>query len=179
MAVVKTIQAGNPTIRAVAKPIVKVTSVPTKNLIRNLIDTMRAGGLVGIAAPQIGISKRVFVSEIRKTKFRNAGLDPLRIFINPTITWSSKKMASDWEGCGSVVNGNLFAKVKRPQSIIVEATNEQGVNFTLKASGLLGRIIQHELDHLEGILFTDTADRSTYMSNDEYLKMRKLEKRNT
>lgn len=123
MAVKRTIQIGNPIIRAVAQPVLNVASAQTKNLIRDLVDTMRAGALVGIAAPQIGVSKRIFATEIRKTKFRSAELDSLRIFINPTITWSSKKTASDWEGCGSVANSNLFAKVRRPNAVIVEAQN--------------------------------------------------------
>lgn len=177
MAIRKPIQVGNPIIRAVAKPVTNVGAAQTKNLIHDLVDTMRAGALVGIAAPQIGVSKRIFATEIRKTKFRRAELDELRVFINPKITWRSKKQASDWEGCGSVANSNLFAKVNRPDGVIVEAINEDGQLFTLKASGFLARLIQHELDHLDGVLFTDTADRNTYMSGEEYTKMRTRERR--
>ena len=61
--------------------------------------------------------------------------------------------------------------------MIVEAINEDGQLFTLKASGFLARLIQHELDHLDGVLFTDTADRNTYMSGEEYTKMRTRERR--
>ena len=87
MAIRKPIQVGNPIIRAVAKPVTNVGAAQTKNLIHDLVDTMRAGALVGIAAPQIGVSKRIFATEIRKTKFRRAELDELRVFINPKITW--------------------------------------------------------------------------------------------
>jgi peptide deformylase len=177
MAIKRTVQAGNPVIRAVAGPIEKISSAQTQKIIQDLTDTMRACALVGIAAPQIGISKRIFISEIRAKNSRGAEADSLRVFINPVITWTSKKKVSDWEGCGSVANSNLFAKVKRPESVTVTAQNENGELFVLKASGLLARIIQHEVDHLNGILFTDTADRNTYMSSDEYMKMRKLERK--
>lgn len=176
MAVKKAVQVGNPIIRTVAKLVLKFSTKKVSGTIKNLTDSMRHYGLVGIAAPQINVGLRIFISEIRETKFRRADLDELRVFINPTITWRSKKQVSDWEGCGSCANSNLFAKVKRSDSVVVEAQNEKGKLFTLKAAGFLARIIQHELDHLDGIIFTDTADRSTYISGEEYLKMRKLER---
>ncbi len=169
-------QVGNPVIRAVAKEVANPTAKSTQKLVEDLVDTMRHSGLVGIAAPQIGKSVRVFVTEIRKTKVRSyVEPDPLRVFINPRITWFSKKTEYGWEGCGSVASSDLFAKVKRPSTVVVEATNEHGNQFELKAGGLLARVIQHELDHLDGIIFTDKADTSTYMSKVEYLKLRKLE----
>lgn len=168
-------QAGNSIIREVAAPVTFPLPVKAKKIITDLTDTMRFHGLLGMAAPQIGRQSRIFVSEIRKTALRKADPDSLRVFINPEIVSSSKKQISDWEGCGSVAFGNLFAKVRRPVSITVVFFNQTGERQELKATGLLARIIQHELDHLDGILFTDTADTSTYMSRDEYLKMRRKE----
>lgn len=134
---------------------------------------MRHHGLVGMAAPQIGSDLRIFISEVRLTQFRRdrKKLDPLKVFINPKITSLSRKHVSDIEGCGSVANANLFAQVKRPETITVVAMDAQGKEFELKAKGLLARIIQHEMDHINGIVFTDKADPKTYMSGEEYLKV--------
>jgi peptide deformylase len=175
MAIRKTVQAGNPVIRAKAQKVKLPLDKVNQRIITDLIDTMRATGLVGIAAPQIGKSVRIFVAEVRKTNLRKNSLIPLQIFINPEITGTSKKQESDWEGCGSVASANLFAKVKRPEKVTVRAFDQNGEKFELETSGLLARIIQHENDHLNGILFTDKADLLTVMSREEYLKMRKLE----
>ncbi len=145
---------------------------------KDLVDSMRHHGLVGMAAPQIGKSYRIFVTEIRKTKFRKASqTDSLKVFINPKLISVSKKQTKDWEGCGSVATANLFGKVTRPHSVKVRAQNVDAKIFTLDASGLLARIIQHEVDHLNGKVFTDTADANTYMSRNEYLKIRKRKSR--
>jgi len=168
-------QVGNKVIRATSLEVPTPTSKSTQKVVTDLVDSMRHHNLVGMAAPQIGKGVRVFVTEIRQTKLRKrdtASLDPLRIFINPKILSTSKKEAKDWEGCGSVAMANLFGMVKRPVSIEVEAFNEQGMKFRLKAKNLLARVIQHEMDHLNGKLFVDAADSRTYMSRNEYLKMR-------
>jgi peptide deformylase len=177
MAVKKTTQAGDPILRAKAKKVTDIVSAKTKRVVTDLVDTMRDENLVGIAAPQIGQSSRIFVTEIRKTKLRKTDeLDALRVFINPRILATSKREVSDWEGCGSVAEAGLFAKVKRPYSVTVEATDADGGSFTLKAKGLLARIILHENDHLDGRLFIDIANMSTCMSRSEYLKMRSKKK---
>ena len=79
-------------------------------------------------------------------------------------------MLTDWEGCGSVAFASLFGTVKRPASVLIEALDEKGAKFKLATHGLLARIIQHEMDHLNGIVFVDKSDSKTYMSRDEYLK---------
>ncbi|MFM2423998.1 MAG: hypothetical protein RLZZ70_387 [Candidatus Parcubacteria bacterium] len=169
-------QVGNPIIRAEAKEVINPKTKAVQKIVTDLVDSMRHYGLVGLAAPQIGKNVRVYVSEIRQTKIRrDITPDPLRVFINPRILSYSKKMELGWEGCGSVASSDLFAKVKRPSAVVVEATDEHGNQFKLKARGLLARVIQHEQDHLDGIVFTDKADTSTYMSKVEYLKLRKSE----
>ncbi len=174
MTVKKVSQVGNPVIRAKAKPHADPSLKEAHKIVKNLIDSMRHHGLVGIAAPQIGKGVRIFVSEIRKTKLRKASqLDPLKVFINPQVLLASKKQEKDWEGCGSVAASGLFGKVTRAHSVKVRAQDSDGKTFTFEASGLLARIIQHEMDHLNGKVFTDMADPSTYMSRNEYLKMRK------
>jgi len=178
MIVKHTVQLGNSVIRTKAKAVTLPLQKETKQIIRNLIDSMRAGELVGMAAPQIGKSFRIFVTEIRPTKLRKKiGIksDMLRVFINPKVIAVSKKEVSDWEGCGSVADKHLFGKVRRPDSITVRAINEFGEPFELKAQGLLARVIQHEIDHLNGVVFTDKGDTKTYMSQNEYLQMKQRE----
>lgn len=176
MIVKKATQVGNKLIRARAVEITNLQSVSTKKVVRDLIDSMRHHELVGMAAPQIGKSVRIFVTEIKKTKLRKGDSvkneDPLRVFINPRLVLSSKKQSKGWEGCGSVASANLFGMVKRPSSVVVDAWNLQGEKFRLKADRLLSRVIQHEMDHLNGIVFSDKADTKTYMSRNEYLKLR-------
>lgn len=174
MAIKKTTQIGNLILRAKAEAVKDVKLKSVKNLITDLTDTMRTNNLVGIAAPQIGKSLRIFVTEIRKTNLRKGDVvDKFRVFINPRIVSASKKKFKDWEGCGSVAEGGVFAKVSRPQSVTVEAYDENGEKFSLKASNLLARVIQHENDHLDGIMFTDIADMKTLIGREEYLKLKK------
>lgn len=165
-------QIGNPIIRRKAKPVLRITSPATKRIVRNLMDSMRHHGLVGMAAPQIGIGQRVFVTEIRKTKTRKQKqTDPVRVFINPRIISRSKKQTIGYEGCGSVANAGIFGKVKRSHGVVINAFNEKGNRFKLRATGLLARIIQHENDHLDGKVFLDRMpDAKSLMSREEYLR---------
>ncbi|MBU2103438.1 peptide deformylase [Patescibacteria group bacterium] len=168
----ETTQVGNPCIRAKASP-APVPSAKSRKIVTDLTDSMRHTDLVGMAAPQIGSSVRIFVTEVRRTKVRKPiDLDSLRVFINPEIIHVSKKHALDWEGCGSVAFSGLFGKVRRPVSVTVRAQDIDGAYFELRASGLLARIIQHEIDHLNGILFVDHCSPKTFMSANEYRKMR-------
>ena len=174
MVIKKIVQIGNPFLRKRAKVVLSVKSKEAQQVIADLIDTMRHDHLIGEAAPQIGASLRIFISEIRGTKKRNVKeKDSLRIYINPKIVEISKKKTVGYEGCGSVVHAQLFAPVKRPEAVTIEALDENGGKFQLKAKGLLARVIQHEHDHLEGVLFTDKIhDWAKIMGQEEYLKMR-------
>ena len=165
-------QIGDPVIRAKAKPVAALTSPRTKKIARDLIDSMRHHGLVGMAAPQIGIGLRIFVSELRETDVRRAkDADAARVFINPKIVRYSEKKRLDGEGCGSVANSGLFGMVPRAESVTVTAFNEKGKRFTLSAKGLLAAVIQHETDHLNGIVFLDRLpNMKSLMSREEYIK---------
>lgn len=164
-------QVGNPVIRKKSKKVDLIKSPEIKKIIKDLVDTMRSANLVGMAAPQIGINLRIFVTEIRTTTLRKTkDLDSLRVFINPKIISKSKKQVSGFEGCGSVASAGIFSKVSRSSQITVEAFNEKNEKFVVKANGLLARVIQHEYDHLEGIVFLDKGDNKTLMSREEYLK---------
>jgi peptide deformylase len=163
-------QVGNLVIRAQAKKVKNIHTKEVQKVIKDLIDSMRHHGLVGMAAPQIGKSLKIFVTEIRKTKTRNPkDTDVLRVFINPSIISYSKKEVFIYEGCGSVAHADLFAKISRPESIVIKAHDEKGEPFELKAKGLLARVIQHEQDHIDGKIFLDKlTDTKSLMSGDEY-----------
>lgn len=176
MIIKKASQAGNPIIRKKSKKVTDITAKETKKTVKDLIDSMRHHGLVGMAANQINKDQRIFVSEVREQtsyrgKIKESDVDPVRVFINPKIVSVSEKEVSGWEGCGSVACSGLFAKVARPKEVKVVALDEKGKEFTLEAKGLLARIIQHEIDHLNGVIFTDKAARNTYMSREEYIAM--------
>lgn len=166
-------QVGNPVIRRKSGKVADVSSGKIKRIIRDLVDSMRFHGLVGMAAPQIGLNLRIFVTEIRKTKTRRKQkkADPLKVYINPSIVFSSKKHVLGYEGCGSVASSQLFGSVRRPEKVTVKAQDEQGKVFTLEAKGLLARVIQHELDHLDGLVFMDrVTDMKKLLSKNEYIK---------
>ena len=157
------LQIGDPDLRLTCNPITDFEHSDLKMLITNLKDTMYDTGLVGIAAPQIGQNFQVFITHPRSTTSRIlVKEDNLRIFINPQIQRQSSKQTVMYEGCGSVAKGELFGPVKRPTEITVTAFDENMQSFTLTCDGLLARVIQHEIDHLEGIEFlqriTDTSN---------------------
>ena len=167
------IQIGNPILSRKSKSVSNIKSKEIKKVIKDLVDSLHHFGLVGIAAPQIGKNLRIFITEIRKTKYRKGKeTDKLRIFINPKITWSSKDKVVMYEGCGSVAYSKIFGPVKRPKKIMIEAYNEKGDKFKLKADKLLSCVIQHENDHLNGISFIENiTDMRKIMSSEEYFKM--------
>jgi peptide deformylase len=121
-----------------------------KRIAQEMIDIMHQGKGCGLAGPQVGLMKRIFVVHIE-------GDEP-RVFINPSITETSPDREVYEEGCLSVPG--IWADVIRPRTVQVQAWNERGRPFTLKADGILARTIQHEYDHLEGILFIDRLPES-------------------
>ncbi len=117
----------------------------TAALAETMIETMRIGNGVGLAGPQVGVGKRIFVTE--------APGEAPRVFINPEIIRTSPEMVPYEEGCLSIPG--VYADVMRPAEITIQALNEKGKPFTLDADGFLARVIQHEYDHLKGTLFVD------------------------
>jgi peptide deformylase len=146
MAIRKVIEAGDPRLKAKNLLVKDFKSPKVHKLIKDLVQTMRKVDLIGIAAPQIGENYMIFVTEPRNTKARKLGkADILRVYINPKITFSSKVQNLIYEGCGSVSD---FGPVIRPEEVEVEAVDEKGQKFSLRANGILARVIQHEYDHL-------------------------------
>lgn len=110
-----------------------------------MIEAMHKGRGVGLAGPQIGLMKRIFVVHVED--------DMPRVFINPSIIETSQEQVKCEEGCLSIPG--LWADVIRPSRVKIQAWNERGRPFTLDVSGMLARVILHEYDHLEGVLFID------------------------
>jgi peptide deformylase len=140
---------GSRILRQKAKPVKDINDEIRKTA-RDMIDAMHSDKGVGLAGPQIGLLRRIFVT--------HAEGDEARVFINPSIIWTSQEQVLYEEGCLSVPG--IWADVKRPGKIKIQAWNEKGRAFTLEASGMLARVIQHEYDHLEGILFIDRLDET-------------------
>jgi len=165
-------QIGNPIIRKKSKKVKLVASAKIKKIVKDLIDSMRFANLVGMSAPQIGYNLRIFVTEVRTTTLRKTNeIDKLRVFINPRVIQASKKQVLGYEGCGSVASSGIFGEVLRSNEVTVEAFDEKNKKFVFTANGLLARVIQHELDHLEGIVFLDkVTDKKSLMSREEYVK---------
>ena len=164
-------QVGSDVIRSTAEPAALPLSTETRHLITDMVDTMRFAELVGIAAPQVGHGLRIFVTEVRRTTYRNEGLDKLRVFVNPEIVSQSEDTEVIYEGCGSVAHGDLFGEVSRPKTITLRYYDENSVAHTEEFTGVLARVIQHELDHLNGTVFLDKLTTTkTVKSANEYRK---------
>lgn len=128
-------------------------------LIDNMVETMRDAPGVGLAAPQVGISQRLIVIEYGKEDEEGMETGPKKLFavINPEIVAISEEKINGIEGCLSVPG--LIGEVERHTHIIVKGQNRLGKPVKYKLSGWRARIFQHEIDHLEGVLFTDLATR--------------------
>ena len=148
MAVKTILTEPNKLLRQISKPVEKVGNVE-KKLMDDMLDTMYAANGIGLAAIQIGVPKRIIVMDIgNKDKEKK----PM-YFVNPIIKSKNSEHSIYEEGCLSVPN--QFAEVNRPSSCEIEYLDYNGNKKILKASGLLATCIQHEMDHLEGILFID------------------------
>jgi peptide deformylase len=140
---------GNELLLRKADPVAPIDG-EYKQIAREMIDIMHQGKGCGLAGPQVGLMKRIFVVHIE-------GDEP-RVFINPSIIETSQEREIYEEGCLSIPG--IWADVIRPKTVQVQAWTEKGRPFTLKADGILARAIQHEYDHLEGVLFIDRLSES-------------------
>ncbi len=153
----------NKVLRSKAK-LVKKVDEETKVLIDNMVETMRQAPGVGLAAPQVGILSRVIVVEWGDEDDEDA---PKKLYtlVNPEITKSSKETVFGVEGCLSIPK--FVGEVERSEQVTVKGFNRNGQSVKINASGWLARIFQHEIDHLEGILFTDRAENLTMIGEDQ------------
>ena len=138
----------NKLLRQISKSVERVGK-EEKALMDDMLDTMYDAPGIGLAAIQIGVPKRIIVMDISRNEDKN---EP-RYFVNPIIKKKNKEKAKYEEGCLSVPD--QFAEIERPNACEVEYLDYNGKKQILKADGLLATCIQHEMDHLEGILFID------------------------
>jgi len=147
MALLQLRYLGDPILRKKAKPLEEV-SEETLRLIEDMTETMYFNEGVGLAAPQIGVSQRVIVFDNVQAGYRN---DP-QALINPEIITGEGSMKAE-EGCLCIPE--VRDVVERKEKVVVKALNKEGQEVRIEAEGLPARILQHEIDHLEGILFID------------------------
>ena len=138
------ITLGNELLRQKAEKITKIDT-GTVETAKKMLEIIKRDKGVGLACPQIGILKRLFVVHVEG--------DAERVFINPSILETSHNMVKIEEGCLSIPG--VYANVFRSETIKIQAWNEKGRPFTLETGGILARVILHEYDHLEGKLFLD------------------------
>ena len=157
----------DPLLRKVSEPVNSVNT-EIKNLMDDMLETMYAAPGIGLAAVQIGVLKRIIVIDLSKDGEKK---NPLFI-VNPKITFKSNELISYEEGCLSIPN--QFAEVKRPSSCKVNFLDYNGKKKEINADGLLATCIQHEVDHLDGILFIDHLSK---LKKDLILKKTKKQKK--
>ena len=148
MAIKKILTEPNTLLRQVSHPVEKVGN-PERELMNDMLETMYASNGIGLAAIQIGVPKRIIVMDLSKEENKKLPM----YFANPIIIKKNDEKKTYEEGCLSVPN--QFAEIDRPSKCEVEYLDYDGNKQNLQAEGLLSTCIQHEMDHLEGILFID------------------------
>jgi peptide deformylase len=150
MGVLEIAKLGEPILHEKARPVAKVTK-KTKALIVDMIETMRAASGLGLAAPQVRIRERLFVYQV--------GEGPPEALVNPVVL-EAEGDELGIEGCLSIPK--LQGEVRRAKRVVVTGLDRNGKSVRISAEDLLARVFQHEIDHLDGVLFIDRSDRSTW-----------------
>ncbi len=164
MAILKVARLGHPVLRQEAGKVAarQVKKPEMRGLIGDMIETMREYVGVGLAAPQVHVSVRVFVMQI----------DPddestLYVAVNPVVTPLGEEEKEEWEGCLSVPD--MHGRVSRPLRVRLDALDEEGRAYSVEFEDFAARVCQHEADHLDGVVFLDRMDNlSTLTFGDEY-----------
>jgi peptide deformylase len=174
------VQAGDPILRKRSRTLTpeEIGSPSIQNLIELMRDTMREAPGVGLAAPQIGESIQLAVIEDRAEYMKDASADqlaerqrspiPFHVIINPKLSFPDQSSAEFFEGCLSVEG--FAAVVGRATSVRVECLNERGQPVTIDAQGWYARILQHEIDHLNGTLYIDRMKTRTLTTGENMLR---------
>lgn len=173
----------DPRLKQVSEPVEAVTD-DLRQLMDDMVETMHDASGIGLAAIQVGVSKRVIVMDLSPSDPVDDGEcedrydlselkdEPIRYFVNPEIIWTSEEMSNYQEGCLSVPG--FYDDVERPQACKVTYLDYQGHPQELDCDGLLATCIQHEMDHLNGVVFLDHLSR---LKRDMIVKkLRKLAK---
>ncbi|ANX01225.1 peptide deformylase [Thermoclostridium stercorarium subsp. leptospartum DSM 9219] len=154
MAIRQIRKKGDEILRKKSKPVKEIND-RINELIDDMLDTMYDANGVGLAAPQVGVLKRICVIDV--------GEGPI-VLVNPEKIEESAEQVVDIEGCLSIPG--VYGEVKRPERVVVKALNRKGESFTIEGTGLLARALCHEMDHLDGILFEDKVIRYVDMDNE-------------
>ncbi|WP_259781492.1 peptide deformylase [Aestuariispira ectoiniformans] len=167
MAVLPILVAPNPVLKKKAEPVEKVDAEIVQ-LMNDMLDTMYDAPGIGLAAPQVGVSKRILVMDVSRD---DEEAKPLRM-ANPEVIWESEELMTYEEGCLSFPE--QYAEVDRPAQVKVRFLDENNETREIEADGLLATCVQHEIDHLDGVVFVDhisTVKRGMIMR-----KLKKLQK---
>jgi peptide deformylase len=148
MALREIIKLPDPRLRLVSKPVATVTD-DIRTLVADMFETMYAAPGIGLAAIQVGVPQRVVTLDLAK---KDEAKQPL-VVINPELVWSSEERATYEEGCLSIPE--FYEEVERPAQVKVRYTDLDGQAHEVEANGLLATCLQHEIDHLNGIMFID------------------------
>lgn len=163
MAILPIIETPDPRLRAISKPVERVDDA-LRRFMDDMLETMYDAPGIGLAAIQVGEPKRVLVIDLQENDEKNP-----RFFVNPEIVWASEEMSSYQEGCLSVPD--VYGDVERPARVRVKYLDYNGEAREEEMDGLMATCIQHEMDHLEGILYIDHLSK---LKRD--MLLRKLEK---
>ena len=182
----KLLQVGEPVLRDRARPLTveEISSSSIQELISSMHDTLRDAPGVGLAAPQVGVSIQLAIIEdppeywtelsASELAARERTAVPFHVIINPRITSASEPSVEFFEGCLSLTG--FTALVLRSREITVECLDERAEAKTIRASGWYARILQHEIDHLNGTIYIDRMRTHSFMSLDNYKRFWKTEK---
>jgi peptide deformylase len=150
-------QAALAHVRKLGDPVLRTKALPVERFDETLRDEVRRMAVlmedalgIGLAAPQVGVSHRVLVYRVEPES-------PVAALVNPEIAWSSREEEINEEGCLSLPF--VHVDVERPVAVLVRARDERGEPLVIEASGLEARVIQHEIDHLDGVLILDRTSR--------------------
>jgi peptide deformylase len=163
MALLTILEVPDPGLRAVAQPVAKVDDA-VRAIVADMFDTMYDARGIGLAATQVGIEQRIVVIDLQERVSEDeepaAGAPPVRdprVFINPELTWVSDELSIYNEGCLSIPE--QYAEVERPSCCRVKWLDEKGEGHEQEFDALMATCIQHEIDHLNGVLFIDHISR--------------------
>ena len=174
--ILKIVQTGDPVLRQTGRTLTpqEIKSPSIQQLIKSMRDTMRAAPGVGLAAPQIGESLQLAVIEDRTEYIKDVSADQLKerqrgaidfhVIINPKLSFVNDATVDFFEGCLSVTG--FGALVRRALNVRVECLNERAEAITIDAHGWYARILQHEIDHLNGTLYIDRMDTRTFSTTE-------------
>jgi peptide deformylase len=154
MAVLPIVRLGHPALRTPAEPLApeRLAEAELSRLVDDMIETMRAADGVGLAAPQVGVGAQLFVYEAVDPEAPGGGI-PLHVVVNPMVEPHAGELVYDWEGCLSIPD--LRGLVPRHPEVRVRGLDRRGEPLDYVARGFEARIVQHEFDHLNGVVFVD------------------------